>query len=214
MTNNDDDPMGLVGVFFAGLVYAAIFGGILASFTNSGVFLFVIVLWIIIFIIYLIHNRAKRSQEGKIAREWLNLLTKENIFLGTDAWNKVSGCHLEKLASCCKRNSTSILLPGIQFNEMESAKDINNEEVLRKVSDLHLKNLIIIEGMNYTPSFSAPCDTIEALVKFAEKAISEKTPFTFITDDPSLIVRLKCFQDDKFVHIESADEVDSRLKDA
>lgn len=172
------------------------------------------VVWVITFIICCLCDLAKRSNRKKTARERLNLLTRENVFLGTDAWNKLPGCYLEKLAFCCKRNSTSILLPGIQFNEMESAKDINNEEALRKVSELHLKNLIIIEGMNYTPSFSAPCDTIEALVKFAEKAISEKTPFTFITDDPSLIVRLKCFQDDKFVHIESADEVYSRLKDA
>lgn len=174
---------------------------------QSGFFIFVTVVCVIIIIIC----SLKLSRRKKIAREWLNLLTKENIFLGTDAWNDLSVYQLEKLASCCKRNSTSILLPGIQFNEMESAKDVNNEKALRKVSDLHLKNLIIIEGMNYTPSSSAPCDTIEALVKFAEKAISEKTPFTFITDDPSLIVRLKCFQDDKFVHIESAGEVGSML---
>ena len=155
---------------------------------------------------------AKQNYKEKIAREWLDNLTKEYIFLGTDAWTSAYE-YLTILASYCKRNSTSILLPGIQFNELESAKD-KNEDVLRIVSDLLSKKLIRIEGMNYSHSFSTPNDTIEALVKFAEKAISKRARFTFITDAPSLIVRLKCFQNDEFVHIVSIEEVRSRIENS
>jgi len=100
-------------------------------------------------------------------------------------------------------------MPGVQFNELESLNESDNK--LSFISDLVQNGFVKIEGMNYSHAACSRNDTIDALVRFAEKAISEKTPFVFITDDPSLLVRLNCFSANNIILIFSPKEISAHF---
>ncbi len=173
-----------------------------------------------------INNTAVKENEVRLtehnhAIEYFNKLCQRYILFGTDAWVDLYS-NSKIIGDFCKKNHTAILMPGIQFNELESLnfesalalynKTCNKEELLKKIADLVQSGLVKIEGLNYSPTKTRKNETIDALVKFAEKAVQENTPFVYVTDDPALIVRINCLsKTNNTIEIHSISEVESML---
>lgn len=179
----------------------------------------VIIGLVIGFFVYLVRKEIKRTnkkneQKEKVkslANDYFDKLCQRYILMGTDAYITLD-FSIEDIGKFCKKYSKSILMPGVQFNELESDSTITSyrkQQILQRITDAVQLEWIKIEGMNYSPTQVCRTDTIDALVKFAEKAIRENSSFVYITDDPALIVRIKCLSDsnNNTIEIHSASEV-------
>lgn len=143
-------------------------------------------------------EKFRRTQYTE-AKEYFNIITSKYLFIDSNIWmNKKYDILLRVIYSYCKRNHSSVLIPGSQLDELDrlAHSDAEGERLLaqralKKIEYFQLNGIIktagVQAGMQFDSSYADP-SFIEFFLK--ELQINGFSESVLLTDDRALRIRL------------------------